>query len=65
MKSAFQNYTTGPDYSVIDVCKIFNCTAPTVYKLLNKGILKGYKVGASRRITRESIEQLRSGQSAA
>ena len=65
MKATPHDYITLPDYNITDVCKIFNCTSPTVYKLLNRGELKGYKVGASRRITRESVEALRSGKSAA
>ena len=53
------------DLTVQEVCAILRATAPTIYKLLNRGELKGYKVGASRRITRESLEALRSGKSAA
>lgn len=52
------------DYTVTETCTAINTTAPTVYKLLNQGILEGYKVGRSRRITRESVERLRSGQGA-
>jgi len=49
------------DYSIVDACAILNVTPPTIYKMLNRGELKGYKAGRSRRVTRESIGRLRSG----
>ncbi|WP_394707565.1 helix-turn-helix domain-containing protein [Sedimenticola selenatireducens] len=52
------------DCSVTETCTWLNCTPPTVYKLLASGDLEGYKIGRSRRITRESIQRLRSGNKA-
>lgn len=56
-----KNETLTRDYSVTEVCSILGVTPPTVYKLLNRGTLTGYKVGAHRRITNESVDLLRSG----
>ena len=52
---------TPRDSSVTEACTIFNCTPPTVYKMINKGELDSYKVGRSRRITHESIQRKRQG----
>lgn len=50
------------DMSVIEVCNLLHVTPPTVYKLLRTGELKGYKIGSrTRRITYESVKQLRNG----
>jgi len=49
------------DLSIVETCALLRVTAPTVYKMLNRGDLVGYKAGRSRRITRDSIERLRSG----
>jgi len=49
------------DLSINEACSILGVTPPTIYKLLNRGELAGYKVGRSRRITRESINKLRRG----
>jgi excisionase family DNA binding protein len=38
-----------------------NCTLPTVYKMIYDGKLKSYKVRLSRRVTHESVEEVRSG----
>lgn len=50
-----------PDSTIAETARQFNCTPPTIYKLIHKGSLHAYKVGRSTRITRESIEQLRTG----
>ena len=49
------------DLSVSETCAVLGVTPPTVYKLLNTGQLRGYRVGRSRRISGESIQLLRSG----
>jgi len=49
------------DPTVTEACTIFNCTPPTVYKMMNTGKLESYTVGRSRRITSESIERVRQG----
>jgi len=54
-----QNLNHQSDYSVRQVCTTFDCTPPTVYKLINTGKLDSYTVGRSRRITHESIERVR------
>lgn len=51
-----------PDLTVQETCAILRCTAPTVYRLLERGELKSYTVGRARRITQESLEKLRRGQ---
>ncbi|WP_172838890.1 helix-turn-helix domain-containing protein [Solemya velesiana gill symbiont] len=59
-----ENHKQPPrDLSVTEVCAITDSTPPTVYKLINSGVLVSYKVGRSRRITGESVEALRSGKS--
>jgi len=47
------------DCSVTETCKILSFTPPTIYRLINKGLLDSYKIGRSRRITRESIDRIR------
>lgn len=54
-----QNFNDQTDYSVRQVCTKFDCTPPTVYKLIHAGKLDSYTIGRSRRITHESIERLR------
>jgi excisionase family DNA binding protein len=49
-----------PDYSVSDVCHIFNVTPPTVYRLIRVGKVAAYKVGNKTRISRESVDLIRS-----
>jgi excisionase family DNA binding protein len=49
------------DLSINEACSILNVTNPTVYKLIARGQLDSYKVGRSRRITRESLQRLRQG----
>lgn len=49
------------DFSVVEVCAMLNVSAPTVYKMLNRGDLDSYLCGRSRRIVAESIDRLRSG----
>ncbi len=56
-----RNIVHDRDLSVQETCTIFNCTPPTVYKLINTGKLDSYTVGRSRRITHESIERVRQG----
>ncbi len=57
------NTDTNPnhDLSVVETCALLGVTPPTIYRLLNRGELDGYKVGRSRRITGESIARLRAG----
>ena len=52
---------TQGDLSVTETCAILNVTSPTIYKMLGRGELEGYKAGRSRRITRESVQRLRTG----
>lgn len=59
-----QAIDTTRDYSVTEACTRLNVTPPTIYKLLARGELDGYKVGRTRRITSESIQRLRSGNKA-
>ena len=58
---ASQVFDPSRDYTVTETCTILNCTNPTVYALMGRGDLDGYKVGRARRITGESIQRLRSG----
>jgi len=51
------------DLSVVETCALLGITAPTVYKLMGRGELDSYKVGARRRITAESLQKLRRGES--
>lgn len=48
-----------PDYTVEECCKQLNCSHPTIYSLINKGVLESYPVGRGRRIKYESIQALR------
>ena len=50
-----------PDQTIIGTSSLLNISPTTIYSLLNKGLLIGYKIGRSRRITGESIARLRSG----
>ncbi len=47
------------DLSVQEACSVLCVTAPTIYRLINKGDLTSYKAGRARRIKAESIEALR------
>lgn len=47
-----------PGLTIPEVCKILNCSRVLVYKLLARGDLEGYKVGANRRITPASVRRL-------
>ncbi|MCG7984747.1 MAG: helix-turn-helix domain-containing protein [Candidatus Thiodiazotropha lotti] len=49
------------DLSVVQTSAILGLTAPSIYKLINRGVLASYKAGNARRITSESVEALRSG----
>lgn len=55
------NTTPTPDSTVAECARQLNVTTPTIYKLIHKGVLCAYKVGRATRVTRESIELLRSG----
>ena len=59
MQAVITNYER--DLSINEACSILNVTNPTVYKLIAQGQLDSYKVGRSRRITRESLQRLRQG----
>jgi excisionase family DNA binding protein len=48
------------DLTVSETCALLGVTPPTVYKLMASGQLNGYRVGNRRRITRASLEKLRS-----
>ena len=50
-----------PDYTVAEVCKIFDCNRATIYTLISTGGLTAYKVSKKLRITRESVESMRPG----
>jgi len=45
-------------YSIIEVCALYNVSAPTVYRWLNKGLLDSFKVGRSRFISSASLEAM-------
>lgn len=47
------------DYTVQEAAAKFKVTPPTIYSMINKGKLKSYTIGRSRRITSESVENLR------
>ena len=47
------------DFTVPGVCNELKCGKSTVYKMLNKGELKGYKVGSGIRIRRSSVNSLK------
>lgn len=49
------------DLTIAETSSILNCTNPTTYKLIAKGLLDSYLVGRARRVTHESIQRLRSG----
>ena len=49
------------DYTPREACAILRITSPTLYKLMDAGKLKSYKMGRARRITRASMNKLRSG----
>lgn len=49
------------DYTVADVAELLKISNPTVYRLINTGMVRAYKVGRGTRITRSSVEQLRNG----
>ena len=48
------------DYTPREACAILRITSPTLYKLMDAGKLKSYKIGRARRITWASMNQLRS-----
>ena len=50
-----------PDLTLQETCALIKCTAPTIYRLIERGELKSYKVGRVRRITFESLAALRRG----
>ena len=50
-----------PDLTLQETCALIKCTAPTIYRLIERGELKSYKVGRVRRITFESVATLRNG----
>lgn len=50
-----------PDLTVQEACTLLQVTAPTIYSLMNRGVLVSYKVGRLRRITHESFQILRTG----
>ena len=49
------------DLTITEASSVLNCTNPTTYKLIARGDLDSYKVGRARRVTRESVQRLRSG----
>jgi len=57
----YETLETNRDRTVVETCALLNVSSPTIYKLLARGELDGYKLGRSRRITAESIQRLRTG----
>ena len=55
------NEASHGDCTITETCSILNTTPPTVYRLIARNKLDSYKLGRSRRITRESINRLRAG----
>lgn len=47
------------DPSVTDVCREFNLSRATVYRLLAEGTLTAFKFGSATRLHRESVNALR------
>lgn len=47
------------DYTIQEAATKFKVTPPTIYSMINKGELDSYTVGRSRRITSESVENVR------
>lgn len=66
MSESSRNHTTHQtaailsDYTIRETASILSSSHPTVYKLINDRKLAAYKVGRCTRITRESVNQLRS-----
>lgn len=52
------------DYTISGVMRRLNISRQSVYDLTKSGALKSYKVKTATRITAESVEALRNGQSA-
>lgn len=59
------DFDTTRDYSVTETCHFFNCTPPTVYKMIAHGELDSYTVRRARRITGKSIAAVRAGKAKA
>ena len=53
------------DLSVRETAYLLAVSAPTIYKMIDRGALKSYHVGNSRRIVNESVVALRNGENAA
>ena len=47
------------DFTVQEASALFKVTNPTIYRMINEGRLKAYLIGRSRRITHESVKELR------
>lgn len=51
------------DYTVDALAILLAVSRPTIYKMINAHKLRTYKVGRCTRITSESVEKLRTGES--
>lgn len=51
------------DYTVDSLAILLSVSRPTIYKMINTHKLRTYKVGRCTRITAESVEKLRAGES--
>ena len=47
------------DYTVREACTAIRCAASTMWRLLNKGDVVGYRTGGRMKITRESVDAFR------
>lgn len=47
-----------PDLTIPETCKALGCSRPLVYKLLARGEIDSYKIGASRRVTIASLKRI-------
>ena len=54
--------TIKPDYTVRQARELLSCGSTTIYKLINERRLETYKLGRGVRITHDSVERLRTGQ---
>ena len=47
------------DYTMIEACTAIHCAASTMWRMLNKGDVVGYKTGGRMKITRASVDEFR------
>ena len=58
-----QELKEAQDFTVQEASALFKVTNPTIYRMLSEGRLKSYLIGRSRRITFESVQELREARS--